>query len=89
MPKQRIETYYVGPPEDAAPAAGCVVPGCMAPITAEVHTDCYSRALLLFRGIRRERIQCRRVGDERFFTCQKHLEQDPRMAELEWQWLMF
>jgi hypothetical protein len=65
----------------------CIVTGCTAPVIAEVHTDSYADALKLFRGIRREKVRSRRLGDERFFTCQEHL--DGQMAALQWQRLLF
>jgi hypothetical protein len=84
MAKQRVETYCAEAfGADSLPH--CVVAGCGAPIVAEVHTDSYGRALEMFRRIRREKVRCRRVGDERFFVCQEHLDHDQRMAALEWQ----
>jgi hypothetical protein len=84
MPKQREEPYYGMP--DVAPH--CVVTGCLAPVVAEVHTDSYAEALRLFRGLRRQKVRSRRLGDERFFVCRDHLDHDQRMAALEWQWLL-
>jgi hypothetical protein len=86
MAKQRKETYSAAA---AMLTACCVVTDCLAPIVAEVFDEDYSRALGLFRRVCREKIQTRRLGDERFFVCREHLEQDPRMATLHWQWLMF
>jgi hypothetical protein len=86
MARQPEETYCAVA-SDASPR--CIVTGCAAPIVAEVHTDSYADALEVFRGIRREKIRSRRLGDERFFVCQQHLDHDQRMATLEWQWLMF
>jgi hypothetical protein len=88
MAKQRGETYCAVTP-DTETVPHCVVKGCSAPVVAEVHTDRYADALEIFRGIRREKVRSRRLGDERFFVCQEHLEHDQRMADLEWQWLMF
>jgi hypothetical protein len=87
MAKQREEAYYAATGEEEVPH--CVVRGCSSPVVAEVHTDSYADALELFRGIRREKVHARRMGDERFFVCRDHLESDRRMAHLEWQWLMF
>ena len=89
MAKQRGETYYaVTPDTDHTPR--CVVTGCSAPIVAEVHTDSYADALKMFRGIRRQKARSRRVGDERFYVCREHLENDSRMARFQWQeWFMF
>jgi hypothetical protein len=88
MAKQSGETYCaVTPDTDWSPR--CVVTGCIAPVVAEVHTDSYAAALEMFRGIRRETVRSRRMGDERLFACQEHLDHDKRMAALDWQWLMF
>jgi hypothetical protein len=85
MARQREETYYVV--ADASPH--CIVAGCTAPIVAEVHAESYADALELFRGVSRQKIRSRRLGDERFFACQRHLDHDQRMTALEWQWLLF
>jgi hypothetical protein len=85
MAKQREETYAAIP--DVAPH--CVVTNCLAPVIAEVEDAQYSVALEMFRGIHRQRVRTRRVGDERFFVCRDHLERDQRMARLHWQSLMF
>jgi hypothetical protein len=66
----------------------CVVNDCNRPVVAEVHIDDYGRALLAFRGIRRLRLHARRSGDERFFACRWHLDNDARMQEFYWQELM-
>jgi hypothetical protein len=84
MAKQRKETYYV---VEANTGPRCVVAGCAAPIIAEVHCDDYAIALEMFRGIRREKVPSRRLGDERFLACQEHLDRDPRMRAVEWQLL--
>ena len=86
MAKQRKETYCAAA---AMLDPHCVVTDCLAPIVAELHDDDYSAALGLFRGTRREKIRTRRLGEERFFVCREHMERDPRMALLHWQWLMF
>jgi hypothetical protein len=86
MARQREETYFVVEP-DSTPH--CVVEGCGASVVAEVHHGDYAIALELFRGVRREKVRSRRQGDEPFFVCPEHLERDPRMAALRWQWLMF
>jgi hypothetical protein len=86
MAKQREEPYYV---MEAEIEPRCVVAGCTASIVAEVHTDDYAIALEMFRGIRREKIRSRRLGDERFFACQEHEEYYRRTAGLCWQLLMF
>jgi hypothetical protein len=92
MAKSRGETYYENIDNTESKSLGparCVVENCKNPIVAEVHIDDYATALMMFRGIRREKIPYRRSGDERFFICRTHLEGDQRMAELRWQWLMF
>jgi hypothetical protein len=65
----------------------CIVEGCTARIVAEVHTDSYADALALFRGVHRQKVRIRRLGDERFFVCQHHLECDERMRTLDWQFM--
>jgi hypothetical protein len=72
----------------AQAAQHCVVEACRGVPVAEVHCEDYGKALELFRGVRRDKVRSRRMGDERFFLCQRHLD-DPRMAVLRWQLLMF
>jgi hypothetical protein len=84
--KKYEENYYGAEPDSVL---RCVVTGCTATVVAEVHTDSYAAALELFRGMHREKIRARRQGDERLFACRQHLEEDARMAELEWQMWMF
>jgi hypothetical protein len=86
MARQRGETYCSEEPDSVL---RCAVTDCAAPVIAEVHTDSYAEALELFRGIRREKVHSRRLGDERFFVCRAHMESDERVAALEWQLLMF
>jgi hypothetical protein len=86
MARQRAETYYAVASETLP---HCIVTGCTAPVVAEVHIDCYADALERFRGIRRGKVRSRRPGDERFFTCQQHMDHDFRMAALQWQRLLF
>jgi hypothetical protein len=84
MARRRGETSYAVASETLP---HCIVTGCTAPVVAEVHTDCYADALERFRGIR-GKVRSRRPGDERFFTCQAHLDHDGRMAALQWQLLI-
>jgi hypothetical protein len=84
---QRFEDTYYAVPSDTMPR--CVVTGCIAPVVAEVYDGDYAVALRIFRGVKREKIRSRRVGDERLYVCSEHLENDRRMAKVQWQWLMF
>jgi hypothetical protein len=71
----------------AQAAQHCVVESCRRVPVAEVHCEDYCKALELFRGVRRDKLRSRRRGGERFFLCERHLD-DPRMAVLRWQLLI-
>jgi hypothetical protein len=67
----------------------CAIPGCVNPIVAEVHIDSYAQAVYQLRGITRRKIMIRRVGDERLFICEAHLQSsDARLNGIEWQLLL-
>ncbi len=84
MPKQRAEPYVA----TTSVIPYCIVGGCDANVVAEVHDCDYSIALRIFHGTTREKMRTRRLGDERIYTCAKHLENDWRMAKVRWQFLI-
>jgi hypothetical protein len=81
MSKQRVESYSA---LSAPPAPCCVVTDCGESVVAEVYSADYSLALGMFRN-RKRATRSRRVGDERFYVCRFHLDNDPRMRPLRWQ----
>ena len=80
------EFYVPVGSDDAQPH--CVITGCNAPVAADVHADDYSTALRMFRGVQRE-VRVRRLGEERFFVCAAHMNDDPKARRLVWQLFMF
>jgi hypothetical protein len=83
MTRQREEASCVA---DASVEPHCIVPGCTAPVAAEVHDGDYGAALELFRGIRQEQVRGRRQGKVRIRACREHVEAYPGLS---WQLLMF
>jgi hypothetical protein len=66
----------------------CCITGCESELVAEVHEFHYAKLLKRLRGIERGRgWERRRIGEERFYVCQAHLD-DERLAGIHWEFLI-
>jgi hypothetical protein len=66
----------------------CCITGCTGELVAEVHDYHYARLLKQLRRIERGRgWERRRIGEQRFYVCEKHLDDD-RLAGIHWEYLI-